>query len=91
MTVKSTEWRVIHDDDDDDGCVWWLTDGNRDIGKMFDPDHARLAAAAPAMLRALVQVSDWMSAQSDIASDDPMHRFLLRLIAETNGYQSRLV
>lgn len=91
MTVTSTDWRVVHDDDDDDGCVWWLTDGKQDIGKMFDPNHARLAAAAPVMLKALVQVSDWMSARSDIAYDDPMHRFLLRIIAETSGRQSRLV
>jgi hypothetical protein len=91
MTTSATDWRCVSDEDNEDGPVWWLTDGKKDVGKIFDAADARLAASAPRLLAAMVSVSDWMLNRGDIAYDDPMHRFVLRVIAETKGYESRLV
>lgn len=52
MGASATDWSAVYDDDDADGGVWWLTNGKRDIGKIFAADDARVAAKArPCWLR----------------------------------------
>lgn len=91
MGASATDWSAVYDDDDADGGVWWLTNGKRDIGKIFAADDARVAAKAPAVLAALVAVSDWMANHPDISHDDPMLRFVLRVVADAKGYSSSIV
>lgn len=90
MDANATDWRAVYDDNDTDGEVWWLTNGRRDIGKVFTAEDARIATSAPAMLAALVSVSDWMANHPAVEFDDPMLRFVLRVIADAKGYRSSI-